>query len=281
MSKNINVETTTSNTVKFIKASYNGIPIIMREEDKYVNVTQMVMKLKNVKKSNLKQYFEKNESFKKYFNKIYQSITGHISKPASELVYSNNELIKLSENYGNDYQGFYIHPKLINFITIWASPEYAYDVGVIMDAINEVTQYEGQTFEKVKDQILEAMKKKIEKLEKEGKKKEEEIIEQEIIIVEQKVKIHDESVRSEDNNKRLCIFKYEDGGYFISANQTLNKNKSSYWYLFPSTMHIRKLVVKQFKIKNFNIPKEKINEVNEYIISLKPKNFECNEENEE
>jgi hypothetical protein len=39
-------------------------------------------------------------------------------------------------------------------------------------------------------------------------------------------------------------------------------------------MHIRKLVVKQFKIKNFNTPKDIINKVNAYIISLNPKDLE-------
>jgi hypothetical protein len=272
MSKNINVETTTSNTVKFIKASYNGIPIIMRKEDKYVNATQMVMKLKNVKKySMLKRYFETNKSFQEYFDEIYQSVTGNQNVPGTKLTYSDNELIKLSENYGDEFTGYYIHPKLVNYISIWASPKYAVTVGVIMDAINEVTQYEGQTFDKVKDQMLELLKKRIEKLEKEGKMKDQQIIEQEITINIEKKKNHDNSVRSKENNKKLCIFVYEKGGYFISANQTLNKNDSSYWYLFPSTMHIRRNVVKQFNLKNFHIPKDIIDEVNKYIITLQPK----------
>jgi hypothetical protein len=260
MNQEIKVENVTSNKVKFIKASYNGIPIIMREEDKYVNVTQMVMKLKNVEKfSMLKRYFETNTNFKEYFTTFMKINRGNQNAPSQKINYSDNEYIKLHDNYGNDFRGYYIHPKLVNYIAFHFSPQYACVVSEIMDTINEVTQYDGQTFEKVKDQILELLKKRIEKLEKEGKKKDQQIIEQEFTISKEKKKNHDESVRSKDNNKKLCIFQYENGDYFISANQTLNKYKSSYWYSFPSAMHIRKLVVKQFKIKNFNIPKDIIN----------------------
>jgi hypothetical protein len=205
-------------------------------------------------------------------------------EPGIKLPGQENQLIlhyNLDAGYSNDFKGTYVHPKLINSIILWVSVKHMLIVSQIMDAINEVTQYEGQTFEKVKDQILEAMKKKIEKLVKEGKRKDQQIIEQELTIKKEKKKNHDESVRSEDNNKKLCIFQYENGDYFISANQTLNKNKSSYWYSFPSAMHIRKLVVKQFKIKNFNIPKESINKVNEYILSLNPKDNESNTKQEE
>ncbi|KAA6363566.1 MAG: hypothetical protein EZS28_040906, partial [Streblomastix strix] len=37
-------------------------------------------------------------------------------------------------------RGYYVHPKLINYIAIWSSPKYAYTVTQIMDSINERIQ---------------------------------------------------------------------------------------------------------------------------------------------
>jgi hypothetical protein len=197
MNQEIKVENVVIHKFKFIKATYNDIPIIMREEDKYVNVSNLVTRLKNVKKySHMKRYFDTNNSFQEYFNEIYQFGTGGKISPGTKLNYSDNELIKLSENYGDEFTGYYVHPKLVNYIEIWASPKYAATVSIIMDAINEVTQYEGQTFEKIKGQMLELLKKRIEKLEKDGKKKDQQIIEQEFTISKEKKKNHDESVRS-------------------------------------------------------------------------------------
>ncbi|KAA6388768.1 MAG: hypothetical protein EZS28_015706 [Streblomastix strix] len=45
--------------------------------------------------------------------------------------------MKTIESYASEYRGTWIHPKLINYIAIWASPKYASVVGEIMDAINE------------------------------------------------------------------------------------------------------------------------------------------------
>jgi hypothetical protein len=36
-----------------------------------------------------------------------------------------------------EHRGYYDHPKLINYIAIWASPKYASTVSEIMDVINE------------------------------------------------------------------------------------------------------------------------------------------------
>jgi hypothetical protein len=44
---------------------------------------------------------------------------------------------QLIKGYINDIKGSYVHPKLINYITFWASPKYAVKVGKIMDSINE------------------------------------------------------------------------------------------------------------------------------------------------
>ncbi|KAA6359116.1 MAG: hypothetical protein EZS28_045357 [Streblomastix strix] len=48
------------------------------------------------------------------------------------------------ESYASEYRGTWIHPKLINYVAIWASPKYASTVGEIMDVINERIQVEFQ-----------------------------------------------------------------------------------------------------------------------------------------
>ena len=48
------------------------------------------------------------------------------------------DLIEKCQNcYAPKYRGTYVHPKLINYIAIWASPKYAIYVGKIMDQIND------------------------------------------------------------------------------------------------------------------------------------------------
>ncbi|KAA6372316.1 MAG: hypothetical protein EZS28_032158 [Streblomastix strix] len=48
--------------------------------------------------------------------------------------------MELNLKYSTDFRGYYIHPKLINYIAIWASPQFASSVGEIMDVINERIQ---------------------------------------------------------------------------------------------------------------------------------------------
>ncbi|KAA6381537.1 MAG: hypothetical protein EZS28_022934 [Streblomastix strix] len=45
--------------------------------------------------------------------------------------------IEQNSKYSVEHRGYYVHPKLINYIAIWASPKYASTVSEIMDAINE------------------------------------------------------------------------------------------------------------------------------------------------
>ncbi|KAA6389656.1 MAG: hypothetical protein EZS28_014815, partial [Streblomastix strix] len=41
------------------------------------------------------------------------------------------------DTYASEYRGYWIHPKLFNYIAKWVSPKYATIVGEIMDKINE------------------------------------------------------------------------------------------------------------------------------------------------
>jgi hypothetical protein len=45
----------------------------------------------------------------------------------------------IDKGFDNKYKGYYIHPKLINYIAFWISPKYAVSVRKIMDKINETT----------------------------------------------------------------------------------------------------------------------------------------------
>ncbi|KAA6375111.1 MAG: hypothetical protein EZS28_029363 [Streblomastix strix] len=59
------------------------------------------------------------------------------------------------ETYASEYRGTWIHPKLVNYIAIWASSKYASIVGDIMDKINETTiaEHEADKTQAITDQF--------------------------------------------------------------------------------------------------------------------------------
>ncbi|KAA6395891.1 MAG: hypothetical protein EZS28_008579 [Streblomastix strix] len=59
------------------------------------------------------------------------------------------------ETYASEYRGTWIHPKLINYIAIWASPKYASTVGEIKDKINEtvIAEHDADKTQAIADQF--------------------------------------------------------------------------------------------------------------------------------
>ncbi|KAA6362878.1 MAG: hypothetical protein EZS28_041595 [Streblomastix strix] len=101
----------------------------------------MVMTLTKNNQSRLVDLFKSVNwtEYYNYFKQQQQKLTPEISFV---------EFYEQNLTYPHDLRGYYVHPKLINYIAIWASPQYASDVGEIMDSINKNSLAQHITFEK-------------------------------------------------------------------------------------------------------------------------------------
>ncbi|KAA6395082.1 MAG: hypothetical protein EZS28_009391 [Streblomastix strix] len=129
------------NEINFKTTTYNGIAIIVRSTDEWVNASKMVMTLTKNDKSRLDELF-KSVNWIKYYN--------YFKQQQQKLTPEITEVTFYEENntYPKNLRGYYVHPKLVNYTAIWASPQYASDVGEIMDSINKNSLAQHITFEK-------------------------------------------------------------------------------------------------------------------------------------
>jgi hypothetical protein len=140
-------------------------------------------------------------------------------------------MYELRKGYSNAIRGTYVHPKLINYIAIWASPGYAVVVGEIMDKINEFSHAIHQTFDETKDQLIAQMRARIDELS--------------ATVQAQEIKIHETAVPEDNSNKLLTIFRY-GGGYKISANSTQPQKSFIIRFVFPASMNFKQEFKKRF-----------------------------------
>ena len=206
----------TSNGEKFIKSTYNGFSILIREKDNYINATKMVQEINQItqKRRQLKKCFQ-GKDFNDYIEEL--GVGSNLTQPI------RYELLK---GYINEIKGTYVHPKIINYIAYWASPKYQVIVSKIMDSINERAKLKNisdndnlnEIINKLNEENKE-LRDKITEQEKTIEEQEETIIEQEETIEEQANTLFDKSVRVNINNRRLTIYK-EDGLIKISADNS-------------------------------------------------------------
>ena len=115
----------------FVHGTYNGIEIITRKSNGYVNASKMVQVLRGTEDTHFNRFLRENKSWKEYLDAFKEKMS------LAESGQAQNLIEKCYKSYPNDYKGTYVHPKLINYIAIWASPKYAIYVGDIMDQIND------------------------------------------------------------------------------------------------------------------------------------------------
>jgi hypothetical protein len=102
----------------FTLKTYMGIAILVRDLDGYVNVTKM--------HERATQFVNPNRS-----KKWVEVVDFWMKKtPAQEPRYV------LSDGFGNDVTGIYVHPDLIHFVAHAVSIEYAFTVQKIMNSID-------------------------------------------------------------------------------------------------------------------------------------------------
>ncbi|KAA6367422.1 MAG: hypothetical protein EZS28_037051 [Streblomastix strix] len=155
----------------FIKTTYNGIEIVIRKSDLYVNASKLVMILKNNNRSYLNTLF-KSKNWQEYYEHF---VLNHRENQGRK--FSPQTFIKSVDTYQIEYRGTWVHPKLVNYIAIWASPKYASTVGEIMDKINETTIVEQEAnkandrmncVQKVVDDVTDFLSARITKLNEEN-----------------------------------------------------------------------------------------------------------------
>ena len=129
----IGVESLESKNETFVKGTYNGIEIISRKSDGFVNATKMVHVLRGTSDGQFRRFLRENQGWREYFDEFkkdfYSDENVRIEKKPDLIVNCQN-------CYEPQFRGIYVHPGLINYIAMWASPRYAVYVGKVMDAIN-------------------------------------------------------------------------------------------------------------------------------------------------
>ena len=121
MNNNINTKTITANNETFTYTDYNGISILVRDKDGYVNGTKMA-------KDNKKQKFARFIDSEKVAK--FARFRG-LDKNVLPLFY------ELKDGYTFEITGTYINPKLLNYVAEWINIEYAAKVANLMDLMNE------------------------------------------------------------------------------------------------------------------------------------------------
>ena len=123
----INEQTTFINP-EFKLETYNGISIIRETTTNYFNASQMCSSNGKQWRHFNKTKFWKNkmEAFKR--SSFYKTPEGGIILPPTILA---------KKDIKPEFQGEYVHPKLIHFVAEWISADYAFKVAELMDSINE------------------------------------------------------------------------------------------------------------------------------------------------
>ena len=109
-------------TSTFETKTYNGVSIIVNTANGYVNASQICSannkKWRNYK--NTKQWKQVVEAFQRRFSQGAQNWAPSIYE----------------EKVKPEFQGEYVHPKLVHFVAEYCSVDYAFAVAELMDNIN-------------------------------------------------------------------------------------------------------------------------------------------------
>lgn len=230
------------NNETFIKGTYNGIEVIIREKDGFINATKMCKQFnKRFAKIN------ENHAWQAYLRRFLEEYRcvpelGHVS-------------YELKKGFNKETTGTYIEPRLINYIAIWASPEYAIVVGKIMDKINERGQLKQLSFEENTNEIITNLENEITELKNKNKELQEHIKETSVPI---------------DNCDKDLYLIVEGERLIISANSSKPPEFFDYHFTFPASINIKQLLREEFGVLK-KLKADRLSEVIEYINRFSPK----------
>jgi hypothetical protein len=242
------------NNENFMNSHYNGISILIREKDGYINVGKLCADFSKSSDVRRNYYgFKRGGRFKRLENYWINHINNCQTKVDYEI-----------KGYKRT-QGTYIHPDFIHFVAEWLSEEYAFKVMFIMKEINRRAHLKNIDAETNFQEVLADLKSKNDELEKEVnelKSKAESQLQQiqdltsqnkdlssensdlAETIQEKNEALHDNSVRTLEYNCH-SMFVHRDPknqeNYKIYVNQV--KSVGNYIrYVFPSSFNIKKQV---------------------------------------
>ncbi|KAI5497604.1 hypothetical protein TVAGG3_0816990 [Trichomonas vaginalis G3] len=121
--------TNKSNGETFTKGTYNGIEVLRRDKDGYINATKMAKEAGRLNHLNRFLNSAKMQEILEFWLKEYgRAKSGSTSKQA---------FYELTKGVINEFKGIYIHPDLVHFVAEWCSVKYAFYVKDIMDSIDK------------------------------------------------------------------------------------------------------------------------------------------------
>ncbi|KAI5501108.1 KilA, N-terminal/APSES-type HTH, DNA-binding family [Trichomonas vaginalis G3] len=154
--------TNKSNGETFTKGTYNGIEVLRRDKDGYINATKMAREAERLNHLNRFLNSTKMQEILEFWLKEYGGAkSGSTSKQA---------FYELTRGVINEFKGIYIHPDLVHFVAEWCSVKYAFYVKDIMDSIDKKV-HEKLDEEELEDTVENAKPCSNKKLEKCAKNK--------------------------------------------------------------------------------------------------------------
>jgi hypothetical protein len=124
-----------SNGERFIRKTYMGISVLVRERDGYINAT----KVGNDNGKEVRHYFRGGRwiEVEEYWLKLQENST-RVNHP----VFEKRVKYELDEGFSSKVAGFYCHPRLIHFVAEWADLAYAFAVEDIINSVDAVVHSE-------------------------------------------------------------------------------------------------------------------------------------------
>ena len=187
------------NSEYFTRSDYNGVSIIVRDKDGYVNATKIAKD--NNKQKNFDKYINSDKWKEICDNYTKFGLPKKIGRP------DNCVLFYVIKDGTQEIYGTYVHPDLIHFVAEWANIEYAFKVNIIMNEINKLKELKNKDGkENLQDVINELkdknkyLRKKLHNTDKENKSLHE--------LVEQ---LHEDNMKLlNENKKQTKMLKKQD-----------------------------------------------------------------------
>ena len=118
----------------FTIGTYNGISVLIRDKDGYINATKLAARYSENKRKHLERFLKSEDMVR-----IIQYWTENECKMCRPESGATNEtrpyyqILKAS----NEFKGMFVHPDLIHFVAQWVDVSYAFAVKHVMDSIND------------------------------------------------------------------------------------------------------------------------------------------------
>ena len=255
-------QTITSNNETFTIGTYNGIKVIIHDSDGYVNGN-------SITKQFGKDFYRINEH--RGWGEFYDEMK-HVLGSSD---FRGTMIYEIRKGHTNEVRGQYVHPKLVNYIAMWASPRYAVYVSEIMDTINDYTHAANTTFDAAKDELITQYQSRIDELQKRNQELQQQNMTLETTQEALSSSLYTTSTRTPGNDKHLYIID-SLWGLQLSANSSRKPSSYHRHYVFPASMHVKQLIRKHFKSDkvriqtHYIIPASIYQSVLDYIETLNP-----------